>query len=102
VVTAYGLTFAGFVRTRPASCALTGTTERDAGVASGLLSTSQNPGGAIGVAVASSIAASRFHSLIHHGYAASAALTGGFGWAMWVCGLTALAAVPVALTIIRR
>ena len=37
--------------------ALTGVTERDAGVASGLLSTSQNLGGVIGVAVASSIAA---------------------------------------------
>ena len=48
--------------------ALTGVTERDAGVASGLISTSQQLGGAIGVAVASSIAASRFHTLVHHGY----------------------------------
>ncbi len=58
--------------------ALTGVTERDAGVASGLLSTSQNLGGAIGVAVASSIAASHVRTLIHHGYATAAALTGGF------------------------
>ncbi len=40
--------------------ALAGVTERDAGVASGLLNTSQNLGGAIGVAVASSIAAYPF------------------------------------------
>ena len=82
--------------------ALTGVTERDAGVASGLLNTSQNLGGAIGVAVASSIAASHFHTLIHHGYATAAALTGGFQLALWVCGLTGLAAVPVASGLIRR
>ena len=82
--------------------ALTGVTERDAGVASGLLNTSQNLGGAIGVAVASSIAASHFHTLIHHGYATAAALTGGFQLALWVCGLTGLAAVPVAFGLIRR
>ncbi len=48
--------------------ALAGVTERDAGVASGLLNTSQQLGGAIGVAIASSIAASRFHALVHHGH----------------------------------
>ena len=77
--------------------ALTGITEREAGVASGLLNTSQQLGGAIGVAVASSVAASRFQTLVHHGYATSAALTGGFTWALWVCGLTGLVAIPVAL-----
>ena len=82
--------------------ALTGVTERDAGVASGLLSTSQNLGGVIGVAVASSIAASRFHTLARHGYATAAALTGGFHWALWVCGLTGLAAILVAFVLIRR
>ena len=82
--------------------ALTGVTERDAGVASGLLNTSQNLGGAIGVAVASSIAASHFRTLIHHGDATGAALTGGFQLALWVCGLTGLAAVPVAVGLIGR
>jgi EmrB/QacA subfamily drug resistance transporter len=81
---------------------LTGVTERDAGVASGLLNTSQNLGGAVGVAVASSIAASRFHALAQHGYATAAALTGGFHWALAVCGLTGLAAIPVAFVLIRR
>ncbi len=82
--------------------ALAGVTERDAGVASGLLSTSQNLGGVIGVAVASSIAASHFHTLARHGHATAAALTGGFQWALWVCGLTGLAAIPVAFVLIRR
>jgi EmrB/QacA subfamily drug resistance transporter len=82
--------------------ALTGVTERDAGVASGLLNTSQNLGGVIGVAVASSIAASHLHALAHHGDAAPAALTGGLHAALWVCGLTAVFAVPAALLLIRR
>ena len=82
--------------------ALTSVTEHDAGVASGLLSTSQNLGGAIGVAVASSIAASHFHRLVHHGHATAAALTGGFQLALWVCGLTGLLAVPAAVLLIRR
>jgi len=77
--------------------ALTGVTERDAGVASGLLNTSQNLGGAIGVAVASSIAASHFRVLMHRGDTTTAALTGGFHVALWVCGLTGLAAVAVAV-----
>jgi hypothetical protein len=54
------------------------------------------------VAVASSIAASRFHTLVHHGYTTGAALTGGFTSALWVCGLTALVAVPVAFLLLRR
>lgn len=82
--------------------ALAGVTERDAGVASGMLSTSQQLGGAIGVAVASSVAASRFATLIHHGSTHAAALTGGFTLALWVCGLTGLAAIPVTFLLIRR
>ena len=82
--------------------ALAGVTERDAGVASGLLNTSQQLGGAIGVAVASSVAASHFRTLVHHGYGSAAALTGGFEWALWVCGLTGLVAVPVTFLLIRR
>jgi EmrB/QacA subfamily drug resistance transporter len=82
--------------------ALAGVAERDAGVASGLLNTTQNVGGAIGVAVASSVAASHVRMLAHHGYPAAAALTGGFHWALWVCGLTGLAAIPVAFAGIRR
>ncbi len=82
--------------------ALAGVAGRDAGVASGLLNTAQNFGGAIGVAVASSIAASYSHTLAQPGSGAAAALTGGFERALWVCGLSGLAAVPVAFALIRR
>jgi MFS family permease len=82
--------------------ALAGVAERDAGVASGLLNTSQQLGGAIGVAVASTVAATHSRLLLGHGHAAGAALTGGFEWAFWVCGLAGLAAVPVTFLLIRR
>ncbi len=82
--------------------ALAGVRERDAGVASGLLNTSQQLGGAIGVAVASSIAASRAHSLAHLGYSTAAALTGGFSTALWVCGVVGLAAVALTFVLVRR
>ncbi len=82
--------------------ALAGVTDHDAGIASGLLNTSQQIGGAIGVAVASTIAATHTRVLLGQGHAAAAALTGGFQWAFWVTGLTGLAAVPVTFLLIRR
>ncbi|NGN66914.1 MFS transporter [Streptomyces sp. A7024] len=82
--------------------ALVGVTERDAGIASGLIDSSQQLGGAIGIAVASTVAATRTHDLQDRGYATAAALTGGFQTAWWVCGLTALAGIPLAFLLIRR
>ena len=82
--------------------ALAGVGEHDAGIASGLLNTSQQIGGAIGVAVASTVAATHSRVLLGQGHAAAAALTGGFQWAFWVTGLTALAAIPVTFVLIRR
>jgi EmrB/QacA subfamily drug resistance transporter len=82
--------------------ALAGVTERNAGVASGLIDTSQQIGGAIGIAVASTIAAAHSRVLLGQGRAAAEALTGGFHWALWVSGLIGLAAIPVAVVLVRR
>jgi EmrB/QacA subfamily drug resistance transporter len=82
--------------------ALAGVTERDAGVASGLIDSSQQLGGALGVAVTSTVAAARTRVLLAQGHAAATALTSGFDAALWVSGLVALAAVPVAFLLIRR
>jgi hypothetical protein len=81
--------------------ALDGVAERDAGIASGLIDSSQQLGGAIGIAVASTVAAIRTGFLLGRGDALADALTGGFHWALWVCGLVALAGVPVALILVR-
>jgi len=82
--------------------ALAGVARQDSGVASGLLNMSQQIGGAIGVAVASTVAATRSRLLLSQGHTAAVALTGGFQWALWIIGLTGLAAVPVTFLLIRR
>jgi MFS family permease len=89
----------GFI---PVSIAgLAGVSEREAGLASGLLNTSQQLGGAIGVAIASTIAATHVKTLTGEGKTTTAALTGGFQWAFWVCGFIALLALPT-LVLLRR
>jgi EmrB/QacA subfamily drug resistance transporter len=98
-VTGIGTAFA-FI---PVSIAgLTGVAEGEAGLASGLLNASQQLGGAIGVAVASTVATSRGTALLRDGAAPAAALTGGFRAAFVVCGGIGLAAVPITLALLRR
>jgi MFS family permease len=81
---------------------LAGVSEREAGLASGLLNTSQQLGGAIGVAIASTVAATHYKTLIGDGQTANVALTGGFQWALWVCGAIALLALPTTGVLLRR
>jgi len=81
---------------------LTGVAEHEAGLASGLLNTSQQLGGAIGVALASTVFATHLGTLLGQGEPADVALTGGFHWAFWVCGTIALLALPVTATLARR
>jgi EmrB/QacA subfamily drug resistance transporter len=82
--------------------ALAGVSEHQAGLASGLLNTSQQLGGAIGIAIASSLATSHTQTLVHAGNAAPAALTAGFQQALWVLGTIALLAVPAIFALVRR
>ncbi len=82
--------------------ALAGVDEHRAGLASGLLNTSQQLGGAIGVAIASSVAASRTQALLRAGHAIPASLTGGFQRALWVLGAIGLLAVPAIFALVRR
>jgi MFS family permease len=82
--------------------ALTGVAEKQAGLASGLLNTSQQLGGAIGIAIASSVAAGHTKALHDAGNAAPVALTGGFQQALWVLGAIALLAVPAILVLVGR
>jgi EmrB/QacA subfamily drug resistance transporter len=82
--------------------ALAGVADEDAGLASGLIYTSQEFGGALGIAIASSIAASHYTTLRHGGASVHAALTGGFHSALWVSGGIALLAIPVTFLLIRK
>jgi hypothetical protein len=80
---------------------LAGVAQREAGLASGLLNSSQQLGGAIGVAIASTVASTHMKTLLAGGDATRAALTGGFQWAFWVCAATALLAPLTAAVLLR-
>src|SRR5438093_8395290 len=77
---ALGLAFA-FVPVTIA--ALAQVAPRDAGLASGLINTNQQIGGAIGVAVASTIFITRANDLLHTGHSQAAAFTSGYQEAFW-------------------
>ena len=82
--------------------ALAGVSDDRAGLASGLLNTSQQLGGAIGIAIASSVAASHTQAQLDAGDAVPAALTGGFQSAFWVLGAIALLALPTIFALVQR
>jgi Na+/melibiose symporter-like transporter len=78
--------------------ALAGVAEHEAGLGSGLINTSQQIGGAIGVAIASTIATSHFTTLVKEGTSQPAALTSGFQWAFWF--LAVLGVVSIVATFV--
>jgi len=80
---------------------LAGVPEREAGLASGLINTSQQIGGAIGTAIASTIFTSHFKSLRIAGKSVAEALTGGYAWAFWGLAVIGVLALIAALTFIR-
>ena len=80
--------------------ALAGVEDEDAGLASGLLTTSQQVGGAIGVAVISTVAFTHARTLGEKGTDPRVALTSGFSWGFWVgVGIWAAALVSAILLI---
>jgi EmrB/QacA subfamily drug resistance transporter len=82
--------------------ALAGVSEREAGLASGLINTSQQVGGAIGTAVASTVFATHYKALLKSGRSVADALTHGYGYAFWALAFFGLAAIIAAITLIRR
>ena len=81
--------------------ALAGVQEREAGLASGLISTAQQIGGAIGVAIASSVAISHFNTEISDGAAFPQAFTSGSQWAFWVMAGVSVAALLATIVLIK-
>ncbi|SIR97178.1 MFS transporter [Microbacterium sp. RURRCA19A] len=77
--------------------AVDGVTESESGLAGGLVNTSQQIGGALGLAALSTLAAARTTDLLGAGAARPEALTGGFSWLfLAAAGVSLLAAVAAS------
>ena len=92
----------GFAFVPISIAALAGVQSAEAGLASGLINTSQQIGGALGIAALSTIATSRASDQLAVGVATPNALVDGFTAAFSVGAVIAAAGVVAALTLIRR
>jgi EmrB/QacA subfamily drug resistance transporter len=81
--------------------AMSGATPDDAGLASGLINTTAQVGGALGLAVLATLSASRSGALIGNGEPTAAALTSGYHLAFGIGAGLVLVAVVIAATVLE-
>jgi EmrB/QacA subfamily drug resistance transporter len=81
--------------------AMSGATNADAGLASGLVNTTRMVGGALGLALMASVATSRGASLAAAGANPAAAMTGGSQLALLLAAALIVGAMGVAWTVLR-
>ncbi len=92
----------GFSFVPTSVAALAGVEPREAGLASGLINTSQQIGGALGLAVVSTFATARTEDALASGSPRADALVTGFQGALWLSVIVGLLGIVAALTLIRR
>ena len=92
----------GFAFVPISIAALAGVRPAEAGLASGLFNTSQQIGGALGIAALSTIASSHTDSALASGTALPNALVDGFTAAFVAGAIVAAVGILAALTLIRR
>jgi EmrB/QacA subfamily drug resistance transporter len=98
VATGVGLAF-GFV---PISIVgLAGISSSDAGLASGLINTTQQIGGALGTAIVVTASTTRVNHLVAEHASPAVAITGGAHWAFWSGALIAVLGTVAAFTLVR-
>jgi EmrB/QacA subfamily drug resistance transporter len=84
------------------SLAMSNATHADAGLTSGLVNTSAQVGGALGLAVLATLSSAQSERLLADGVPSTAALTGGYHLALLVAAALALSALLVAATVLRN
>ncbi|WP_035737570.1 MFS transporter [Glycomyces arizonensis] len=93
----------GFGLAMPAlmSLGMSDSRPEDAGVTSGLFNTAQQVGGAVGLAVLSTVVASRTDGLLAQGHSTAEALTGGYRIGYTVAAVFAAAGLLIAVTVLK-
>jgi EmrB/QacA subfamily drug resistance transporter len=92
-----GLSFPAMV-----SLAMSGATPEDAGLASGLVNTSQQVGGALGLAVLATLSSTRTEHRLGDGLGKAAALVDGYQLAFFVAAGFVAVAIALAATVLEQ